>query len=303
MLADAETIVAVEGLTKRFGAITAVDDLSFSVGRGTVTGFLGPNGAGKTTTLRALLGLAAPTSGRALVFGSPYRQLPDAARRVGAVLEATDFHPGRSGRDHLRSLAAAAGIRGDRVEEVLRLVELEDAAGRRVKGYSLGMRQRLGLAAALLGDPELLVLDEPANGLDPEGVRWLRDFLRSFAASGGTALVSSHVLAEVAQTVDRVVIINRGRFVVEAALDELTARSTAGVRVRSPQADDLKALLGDAGISAVSLGAGLLAVAGEPASRVGEIAAAHGVVLHELVTEESSLEEVFLALTQGGDGS
>ena len=298
----AETIVAVERLTKRFGAVAAVDDLSFSVGRGTVTGFLGPNGAGKTTTLRALLGLAAPTSGRALVFGSPYRRLPDAARRVGAVLEATDFHPGRSGRDHLRSLAVAAGIPGDRVEEVLRLVELEDAAGRRVKGYSLGMRQRLGLAAALLGDPELLVLDEPANGLDPEGVRWLRDFLRSFAAGGGTVLVSSHVLAEVAQTVDRVVIINHGRFVVEAALEELTARSSASVRVRSPHAGTLLTLLGDAGIATVALGDDLLAVVGAPASRVGEIAAANGVVLHELVTEESSLEEAFLALTQGGEG-
>jgi ABC-2 type transport system ATP-binding protein len=298
----AETIVAVERLTKRFGAVAAVDDLSFSVAHGTVTGFLGPNGAGKTTTLRALLGLAAPTSGQALVFGSPYRRLPDAARRVGAVLEATDFHPGRSGRDHLRSLAVAAGIPGDRVEEVLRLVELEDAAGRRVKGYSLGMRQRLGLAAALLGDPELLVLDEPANGLDPEGVRWLRDFLRSFAAGGGTVLVSSHVLAEVAQTVDRVVIINHGRFVVEAALEELTARSSASVRVRSPQAGILLTLLGDAGIATVALGDDLLAVAGAPASRVGEIAAANGVVLHELVTEESSLEEAFLALTQGGEG-
>jgi ABC-2 type transport system ATP-binding protein len=298
----AETIVAVERLTKRFGAVAAVDDLSFSVAHGTVTGFLGPNGAGKTTTLRALLGLAAPTSGQALVFGSPYRRLPDAARRVGAVLEATDFHPGRSGRDHLRSLAVAAGIPGARVEEVLRLVELEDAAGRRVKGYSLGMRQRLGLAAALLGDPELLVLDEPANGLDPEGVRWLRDFLRSFAAGGGTVLVSSHVLAEVAQTVDRVVIINHGRFVVEAALEELTARSSASVRVRSPQAGTLLTLLGDAGIATVALGDDLLAVAGAPASRVGEIAAANGVVLHELVTEESSLEEAFLALTQGGEG-
>ena len=302
MSSAAEPIVTVERLTKRFGAITAVDDLSFSVGRGTVTGFLGPNGAGKTTTLRALLGLAAPTSGLALVFGSPYRRLPDAARRVGAVLEATDFHPGRSGRDHLRSLAVAAGIGGERVEEVLRLVELEDAAARRVKGYSLGMRQRLGLAAALLGDPELLVLDEPANGLDPEGVRWLRDFLRSFAAGGGTVLVSSHVLAEVAQTVDRVVIINRGRFVVEAALEELTARSGASVRVRSPQAGTLLTLLGDAGIATVALGDDLLAVAGAPASRVGEIAAANGVVLHELVTEESSLEEAFLALTQGGGG-
>ena len=297
-----EAVVAVEGLTKRFGSITAVDDLSFSVSRGTITGFLGPNGAGKTTTLRVLLGLAAPTAGRALVLGSSYRHLPDAPRRVGAVLEATDFHPGRNGRDHLRSLAVSAGIPGRRVQEVLSLVELDEAADRRVKGYSLGMRQRLGLAAALLGDPELLVLDEPANGLDPEGIRWLRDFLRAFAAGGGSVLISSHVLAEVAQTVDRVVIIHRGRFVVEAGLGELTARSTAGVRVRSPQAGTLRGLLGDLGITATPVGDGVLAVSGAPASRVGEIAAAHGVVLHELVTEESSLEEAFLALTQGGDG-
>jgi len=293
-----ETIVAIERLTKRFGDVTAVDDLSFVVTRGTVTGFLGPNGAGKTTTLRSLLGLAAPTSGRALVFGLAYRRLPNAARRVGAVLEATDFHPGRNGRDHLRALAAAAGISRPRVEEVLGLVELEEAAGRRVKGYSLGMRQRLGLAAALLGDPELLVLDEPANGLDPEGIRWLRDFLRSFAAGGGTVLISSHVLAEVAQTVDRVVIVNHGRFVVEAALDELIARSAGSVRVRSPQADDLARLLRAEGITATPAGDGSLTVSGVVASRVGELAAAHGVVLHELVAEESSLEEVFLTLTQ-----
>jgi ABC-2 type transport system ATP-binding protein len=174
--------VVAESLTKRFGALVAVDDLSFSLEPGTITGFLGPNGAGKTTTLRMLLGLAAPTSGRALVFGEQYAQVARAARRIGAVLEATDFHPGRSGRDHLRMLSDAVELPRSRVDQVLRLVELTDAAGRRVKGYSLGMRQRLGLAAALLGDPELLVLDEPANGLDPEGVRWLRDFLRAFAA-------------------------------------------------------------------------------------------------------------------------
>ena len=298
---DPEAVVAVVGLTKHFGSLIAVEDLSFVVGRGTVTGFLGPNGAGKTTTLRILLGLAAPSAGRALVLGSPYRHLRDAPRRVGAVLEASDFHPGRSGRDHLRSLAIAAGISRGRVEEVLSLVELDDASGRRVKSYSLGMRQRLGLAAALLGDPELLVLDEPANGLDPEGIRWLRDFLRAFAAGGGSVLVSSHVLAEVAQTVDRVVIINRGRFVAEAALDEITAGATSRVRVRSPQAVVLMGLLVDAGIAATAGEDGVLVVAGAPAERVGELAAAHGVVLHELVTEESSLEEVFLALTHGDE--
>ena len=204
-------VVLSESLTKRFGKLTAVDDLSFALEAGTITGFLGPNGAGKTTTLRMLLGLATPTSGRALIFDKPYAELERPALRVGAVLEATDFHPGRSGRDHLRMLSRAVDVPDSRVDEVLRLVELESAAKRRVKGYSLGMRQRLGLAAALLGDPELLILDEPANGLDPEGVRWLRDFLRAFAAEGRTVLISSHVLAEVAQTVDQVLIINRGR--------------------------------------------------------------------------------------------
>ncbi len=298
-----EAVVAVESLTKQFGSTTAVSDLSFTVSRGTVTGFLGPNGAGKTTTLRILLGLAAPTAGRALVLGSRYRTLRDAPQRVGAVLEATDFHPGRSGRDHLRSLAVSAGIPGRRVAEVLSLVELGEAAGRRVKGYSLGMRQRLGLAAALLGNPELLVLDEPANGLDPEGIRWLRDFLRAFAAEGGSVLVSSHVLAEVAQTVDHVVIINHGRFVIEAALGELTERATARVHVRSPEAGTLLQLLGDSGITAERVAEGVLTVVGAPAERVGEIAAAHGVVLHELLTDESSLEEVFLALTRNGGES
>ena len=292
--------IAVERLTKRFGSVVAVDDLSFHVEPGTVTGFLGPNGAGKTTTLRVLLGLAAPTSGTARIFGVSYRRLPRAARRVGAVLEATDLHPGRTGRDHLRSLALAAGIPRQRVDEVLSLVELTQAAGRRVKAYSLGMRQRLGLAAALLGEPELLVLDEPANGLDPEGIRWLRDFLRAFAAGGRTVLVSSHVLAEVAQTVDRVVIIDRGRLVLESSLADLTVRSAASVRVRSPQADELRAQLAAEGISVSVGGDGELAVAGVTSERVGEIAAAGGIVLHELTPRESTLEEVFLELTGAG---
>jgi ABC-2 type transport system ATP-binding protein len=214
--------IEVRSLTKRYGQVVAVDDLSFSIRSGTVTGFLGPNGAGKTTTLRLLLGLAEPTAGEALVFGRRYRELENPARKVGAVLETGDFHPGRSGRDHLRSLALAADISPSRVEEVLTLVGLEAAAHRRVKGYSLGMRQRLGLAVAILGDPELLVLDEPANGLDPAGVRWLRSFLRRFAEQGGTVLVSSHLLAEAAQTVDHVVIVDRGRRVAAGPLDELT---------------------------------------------------------------------------------
>jgi ABC-2 type transport system ATP-binding protein len=219
-----DAVVSVQGLTKRYGELLAVDDLTFSLAAGTVTGFLGPNGAGKTTTLRLLLGLAEPDAGEALVFGRQYRQLDQPSQRVGAVLESSDFHPGRSGRDHLRALALAAETLRSRVEEVLALVEIEPVADRRVKTYSLGMRQRLGLAGALLGDPELLVLDEPANGLDPAGVHWLRTFLRQFAEQGGTVLVSSHLLAEVAQTVDRILIIDRGRLVAAARLDELTER-------------------------------------------------------------------------------
>ncbi|MCP9486275.1 MAG: ATP-binding cassette domain-containing protein [Gaiellaceae bacterium MAG52_C11] len=217
-----EPVVKVTSLTKRYGELVAVDDLTFSLEAGTVTGFLGPNGAGKTTTLRMLLGLAEPTGGEALVFGRRYHELDEPARRVGAVLESNDFDPGRSGGDHLRALALAAEIQQSRVDEVLELVELVASARRRVKTYSLGMRQRLGLAAALLGDPELLVLDEPANGLDPVGVHWLRNFLRSFAEGGRTVLVSSHLLAEVAQAVDQVMIIDRGRLVAAARLDELT---------------------------------------------------------------------------------
>jgi ABC-2 type transport system ATP-binding protein len=216
-------VVSVRSLTKRYGDVVAVEDLSFSLSPGTVTGFLGPNGAGKTTTLRLLLGLAEPTSGAALVFGRRFRDLEQPVRSVGAVLESNDFHPARSGRDHLRVLAIAAGLPSARVDEVLELVELSAAARRSVRTYSLGMRQRLGLAGALLGEPALLVLDEPANGLDPAGMRWLRRFLRAFAAEGGTVLVSSHGLAELAQTVDALVIIDRGRLVATATLDELTA--------------------------------------------------------------------------------
>jgi ABC-2 type transport system ATP-binding protein len=290
-------VVRAESLTKRFGKLTAVDNLSFALEPGTITGFLGPNGAGKTTTLRMLLGLAKPTQGEALIFERHYAEIEQPALRIGAVLEATDFHPGRSGRNHLRTLSQAVGIPDSRVDEVLRVVELDRAGNRRVKGYSLGMRQRLGLAAALLGDPELLVLDEPANGLDPEGVRWLRDFLRSFAQSGHTVLVSSHVLAEVAQTVDHVLIINGGQLVRESRLDELTAAMGSGaVRVRSPQAAQLREALERAEIEATGQDHALL-VHGTTTERVGEIAAAAGVVLHELRAEESSLEEVFLELT------
>jgi len=290
------TAVVAESLTKRFGSVLAVDDLSFTLDPGTITGFLGPNGAGKTTTLRMLLGLAAPTSGRALVLGGPYADLDRPALSVGAVLEATDFHPGRSGRDHLRTLGRAAGIPDSRADDVLRTVELQAAGRRRVKGYSLGMRQRLGLAAALLGNPELLILDEPANGLDPEGVRWLRDFLRAFASDGRTVLVSSHVLAEVAQTVDQVLIINRGRLVIESSLRQLTTRVGGTVRVRTPWPGQLDEALRREHLDATRADNSLL-VRGADTERVGEIAFAAGIPLHELVTEGSSLEEIFLELT------
>jgi len=295
----AEPLIEIRRLTKRFRRVVAVQDLSFSVLPGRITGFVGPNGAGKTTTLRSLLGLVAPTSGEALVAGRRYRNLDDPVHRVGAVLETATFHPGRSGRNHLRTVAAAAGIPGARVEEVLELVGLTDAARRRVGGYSLGMRQRLGLAAALLGEPEILVLDEPANGLDPEGIRWLRTFLRRLAAEGCTVLVSSHVLAELAQTADDVAVIARGRLVAHAPVEELTARAGAGTRVRSPDAARLRELLAAAGIEATETGDALAVQA--PPERVGEIAAANGIVLHELAAESSSLEEVVLELT-GAEG-
>ena len=216
-----QAALTATNLTKRYGDVVAVDDLTFALHHGSITGFLGPNGAGKTTTLRLVLGLAEPTAGTALVFGRPYRELEGPSRRVGAVLESGDFDPRRSGRNHLRALALAAEIGFDRVDDVLELVELGAAADRPVRTYSLGMRQRLGLAGALLGDPELLVLDEPANGLDPAGVHWLRGFLRQFARAGRTVLISSHVLAEVAQTVDSVLILSRGRLVAERRIDEL----------------------------------------------------------------------------------
>jgi ABC-2 type transport system ATP-binding protein len=289
--------VVAESLSKRFGRVLAVDDLSFALAPGTITGFLGPNGAGKTTTLLMLLGLAKPTSGSALIFGHSYAELDEPGLRVGAVLEATDFHPGRSGRDHLRTLSRAARLPDSRVDEVLRLVELDAAAGRRVKGYSLGMRQRLGLAAALLGDPELLILDEPANGLDPEGVRWLRDFLRAFAAGSRTVLVSSHVLAEVAQTVDQVLIINRGKLVVESSLEQLTARVGGSVRVRTPERAKLLQALRREQIEATTVNEQGLLVHGVSSEKVGDLAFAAGVPVHELAVDGSSLEDVFLELT------
>ncbi len=282
------------GLTKRYGSVTAVDDLSFAVRDGAVTGFLGPNGAGKTTTLRMILALARPSAGHATVLGRPYAQLDEPARTVGANLEIAGAHPGRSGRDHLRALAAMAGLPPTRVDEVLRLVELDDAANRRAGKYSLGMRQRLGLAATLLGDPRVLILDEPANGLDPQGIRWLRDFLRGMAADGRTVLVSSHVLAEVAQTVDDVVVIHRGRLVDQGPVSRLTAGGH--VLVRTPKPEALRAALEQDGLTASVEGQELLVDADDPA-RVGDIAFGAGVPLHELTTRTTSLEEAFLALT------
>jgi ABC-2 type transport system ATP-binding protein len=273
-----------------------VQDLSFTVQAGRVTGFLGPNGAGKSTTMRVILGLVHPTSGTTSVLGSPYRELERPEKRVGALLETFDAHPGRSGRNHLRVLALAGGIPRSRVDEVLALVELSQAGRRRVKGYSLGMRQRLGLAAALLGDPEVLVLDEPANGLDPQGIRWLRDFLRSLAAEGRTILVSSHVLAEVAQTVDDVVIIHRGKLVQQAAMADVEAMAARATTARSPDAARLVALLVAEGIDATLVEGDRITIHA-PTERVGEVAAANGVVLHELSAERASLEEVFLELT------
>jgi ABC-2 type transport system ATP-binding protein len=289
--------IAIEGLTKRFGNVVAVDDLSFKVDQGTVTGFLGPNGAGKTTTLRMLLGLVTPTSGTTRIQGRPFRELADPLRHVGAVLEAANFHPGRTARNHLRVVTIAAGLPRLRVDEVLAQVDLDRAADRRVGGFSLGMRQRLALATALLGDPEVLVLDEPANGLDPEGIHWLREFLRHLADQGRTVLVSSHVLAEVAQTVDQVVIIAHGRLVTQSTLAALNARTEQGVRVRTPAAEALRALLATKGIHADLTGPDQLVVTGTTTEAVGPAAAAAGIVIYEMAAERSNLEEVFLQLT------
>ncbi len=293
-------MIEVVELTKRFGSTVAVQDLSFSVEPGTVTGFLGPNGAGKSTTLRAILGLVRPTSGRATVLGRSYRDLERPVHQVGTLLETFDAHPGRSGRNHLRVLARAAGVPRARVDELLAIVDLTDAGRRRVKGYSLGMRQRLSLAAALLGDPDVLILDEPANGLDPQGIRWLRDLLRAQAAEGRTVLISSHVLAEIAQTVDQVVIIHHGRLVRHATMSEVDAMSAGATRVRSPDEVRLASALTQAGYTVRSLGDGLLAV-DAPQEVVGGLAAANGIVLHELTAERATLEDVFLSLTRSED--
>ena len=290
--------IAVERLTKRYGETLAVDDLSFTVQAGCVTGFLGPNGAGKSTTLRALLGLVRPTSGRALVMGKPFHELKDPVRVVGAALDAHDVHPGRSGRGHLRTIAAAAGLPDSRVDEVLDMVELTPARDRRVKGYSMGMRQRLALAAALLGDPHILLLDEPANGLDPQGMRWLRDILVALAGEGRVVLISSHVLSEVEQTVDEVVVIGAGRLVMQGALADLVKGDRRPALVRSPRADELRDLLEEAGASvAVDGRADSLQVHNASLEQIGTLAADHGIPIFELTHVAATLEDRFLELT------
>ena len=289
--------VSVRGLTKRFGKVTAVDDLSLEVHPGVVTGFLGPNGAGKSTTLRMILGLVAPSEGSATVLGMPYRSLPEPTRTVGAVLETQSFNPLRSGRNHLRVLASASGIADRRVDEVLELVGLEAAARRGAGTYSLGMRQRLGLGAALLGEPRILILDEPANGLDPQGIRWLRDLLRGFAAEGNAVLVSSHVLTEMAQLADEAIVINRGRLVRQGSLSELTSDSRELVVV-TPEAGRLAIALHEHGLEVVTSDGGELHVTGADAARVGMIAFETRVPVLGLAEKESSLEDAFLELTE-----
>jgi len=293
--------VEVRGLSKSFGAVRAVSDLSFTVEPGAVTGFLGPNGAGKTTTLRMVLGLERPDAGTATFDGVAYTDLPSPVRTVGAVLE-TAFHPARSGRNHLRVYCRAAGLPVTRADEVLAQVGLADAGRRRAGGYSLGMRQRLALATALLGDPAVLVLDEPANGLDPEGIHWLRGFLRHLAHDEGrTVLVSSHLLAEMEQTADRVVIVGAGRLVREGSLAELRsgARDAGAVLVRSPEAGRLAEVLGAAGFAVAPREDGRFTVSGTTPDAVGAQAFRAGVELHELRAETSGLEELYFRLTAG----
>ncbi|NEK57365.1 ABC transporter ATP-binding protein [Geodermatophilus sabuli] len=293
--------VEVRGLTKTFGAVRAVDDLTFTVEPGSVTGFLGPNGAGKTTTMRMVLGLEEPDSGTATFNGAAYATLPAPVRTVGAVLE-TAFHPARSGRNHLRVYCRAAGLPLSRADETLRQVGLADAGGRRAGGYSLGMRQRLALATALLGDPAVLVLDEPANGLDPEGIQWLRGFIRHLAHDEGrTVLVSSHLLSEMEHTADRVVIVGAGRLVREGSIAELRsgAQGAGTVLVRSPEADRLSAVLTSAGLAATRSEDGLVTVTDTTPAAVGARAFAAQVELHELRAETSGLEALYFRLTAG----
>jgi ABC-2 type transport system ATP-binding protein len=292
-------VIQISALTKQFGRLRAVDDLTFTVDKGQVVGFLGPNGAGKTTTLRMLLGLVAPTSGRATINGRAYPELDQPLRVVGAALEASSFHPGRTARNHLRIHALAGGRAPARVSEMLDLVDLATDADRRVADFSLGMRQRLGLATALLHDPEVLILDEPANGLDPEGVRWLRTLLRNLAREGRTVLVSSHILAEVAQTVDSIVILNRGRLVTQASLTELVGDIAPLVRVRTGRPEQLRDLLANDGAQVTITAGNWLDISGSSPERVGTIAAEHAVPIFETKVESADLEDIFFRLTAG----
>jgi ABC-2 type transport system ATP-binding protein len=296
-MADGQIVVA--GLTKQFRKVRAVDGLSMTVEPGRVTGFLGPNGAGKTTTLRMILNLVTPTAGTAVIGGRRYADLTQPLRHVGAVLEASSAHRGRTGRNHLRILCAAAGFPDKRADEVLDLVGLTPAAKRKFKGYSLGMRQRLGIAAAMLGDPQVLILDEPANGLDPEGIRWMRDLLRALADQGRTILVSSHLLSEMELLADDVIIIATGRLVTQGSVDTIVGGMSqlTQVRVRTPNADKLVAELGSA--ASVRQDNGALVITGVDAPAVGAAALRAGVELHELVTDRPDLERVFLELTAG----
>jgi ABC-2 type transport system ATP-binding protein len=296
-------MIQLAGLTKVFGhgpgSNRAVDDLTCSIEPGVVTGFLGPNGAGKTTTMRMILGLDHPTSGTATIDGKTYRQLADPLRTVGALLDAKQAHPNRSARDHLRWIAATNRIALTRVDEVLDIVGLTSAVDKKAGTLSLGMSQRLGIAAALLGDPRVLLFDEPVNGLDPEGIRWVRTLMRTLAAEGRTVFVSSHLLAEMANTADRLVVIGRGKLIASTTVAEFVAGSDAGaVRVRSPQLDTLGGLLSGAGIEATAEPDGFaLSVRGAAIEVIGDLAARNGITLHELSTQRASLEEAYLKLT------
>ena len=291
--------IEVRGLRKSFGKTIVLDGVDLDVAEGSVFALLGPNGAGKTTTLRMLLGLVEPTEGSATICGRRYRELPDPLHRVGAVLEASSAYPGRTARNHLRIQALAGQVSSTRVDEVLDLVDLTAAASRRVGELSLGMRQRLGLATALVCDPEILILDEPANGLDPEGVRWLRDLLRGLAGEGRTVLFSSHILAEVAQTVDSVVILEHGHLVAHSALDELTTRAQHKLRVRTPMAEKLQSLLTARGATAALVAPDRVEVSGASAEQVGLLAAEQAIPIFETTTDGAGLEEVFFQLTAG----
>ncbi|MDT5030776.1 MAG: type transport system ATP-binding protein [Actinoplanes sp.] len=296
--------IVVRNLTKQYKKMRAVDDLSFAVRSGRVTGFLGPNGAGKTTTLRMLLGLVRPTAGTATIGGRRYAELDHPIQHVGAVLEASGAHKGRTGLTHLRVICTAAGLPATRAAEALDLVGLTPAAKRKFKGYSLGMKQRLGIAAAMLGDPRVLILDEPSNGLDPEGIRWMRDLLKRLAAEGRTVLVSSHLLAEMQQLADDVVIIASGKLVRQGPVAEVLGATTGAVqvRVRTPEAEKLTAALADQSAAVTALPDGTLLVHGLDPATVGHAAFVAGVELHELTGERADLEQVFLQLTAGKAG-